>query len=153
MWRDWTRNEKIGFASLIATIIGTLATIAAIPDTRVWLFGTRQATLGINAASVLPFARGQRVVISEEQLRRLCGLYLTEHDVAGLSGSELEILRNSIFALHGRPFDRKNLRDIFDRQRWYRTDANYDDSRLSTADWHNIELIRRAEQARGFGGG
>ncbi len=153
MWRDWTRNEKIGFGSLIATIIGTLATIASIPHTREWFFGIRQAGLEINASSVVPFTRGKRVVISDEQLRRLCDLHLKEHDVADLSGSELEILRNSIFALHGRPFNRKDLRDVFHRQTWYRPDATYSDSRLSKADWYNIDLIRRAEQARRFAGG
>jgi len=153
MWKNWTRNEKIGFGSLIATIIGTLATIAAIPDTRQWLVGVRQTSLGVNAASAVPFARGQHVVIDEEQLRSLCDIRLTERDVANLNGSELEILRNSIFAFHGRPFNRRDLRDVFERQAWYRSDATYNDSRLSKADWHNIELIRRAEKARGFVGG
>jgi hypothetical protein len=152
MSTEWTRNEKIGLGSLLATIIGAVATIAAIPDARQWFFSHRDMA-GANVASAVPFARDRRIVGLTEQLRPLCDVRLTAEDLADLNETELEILRNSIFAFHGRSFSRKDLRELFARQTWYRVDLNYDDSRLSKIDWENIELIRRTEQARGHGSG
>lgn len=46
--------------------------------------------------------------------------YLTAADLAGLSRWELDVLRNEIYARHGRRFSRGDLQAYFDQQPWYR---------------------------------
>lgn len=44
---------------------------------------------------------------------------VTKEDLQGKGKSELVLMRNEIYARHGRGFDRKNLRDHFCAQSWY----------------------------------
>ena len=44
---------------------------------------------------------------------------VTAEDVAGLSQWELDVMRNEIFARHGREFNRTDLQAHFDAQPWY----------------------------------
>jgi hypothetical protein len=44
---------------------------------------------------------------------------LIEHDLQGKSKWELEVMRNEIFARHGRPFRRPALQKYFESQLWY----------------------------------
>ena len=39
-----------------------------------------------------------------------------------LSARQLRILRNAVYARHGRPFDSKDLKDYFSIRSWYRAD-------------------------------
>jgi serine/threonine protein kinase, bacterial len=45
---------------------------------------------------------------------------VTDADLAGKDGFELDIMRNSIFARHGRKFDTPGIQDYFNQQSWYR---------------------------------
>lgn len=73
---------------------------------------------------------------------------LTEDDLAGLSASELRVMRNEIYARHGRRFQSADLRSYFESQRWYvpLTDGV---PTLSRTEMANVEFILRAEQKRG----
>ena len=44
---------------------------------------------------------------------------LTEQDLKGKSRRELDIMRNEIYARHGRGFRRQDMRDYFCGQPWY----------------------------------
>lgn len=44
---------------------------------------------------------------------------VTDADLDGKDGFELDIMRNSIFASHGRRFDTPELQDYFNNQPWY----------------------------------
>ncbi|WP_353933138.1 YARHG domain-containing protein [Okeanomitos corallinicola TIOX110] len=44
---------------------------------------------------------------------------VTEADLAGKSGYELDIMRNTIFAVHGRRFNISDLQEYFNQQSWY----------------------------------
>lgn len=46
---------------------------------------------------------------------------VTDADLDDKDGFELDIMRNSIFASHGRRFDTPELQDHFNNQPWYRT--------------------------------
>ncbi len=73
--------------------------------------------------------------------------YCTEIDLAGKSAVELKLLRNEVYARHGRVFRDRALRDIFSSTDWYHPDDTYSDSQLSVADRNCIALIKKLEAA------
>ncbi len=76
----------------------------------------------------------------------VCYIRLTDDDVAGLGKQELRILRNTIYARHGRKFKSADLRNYFSGFSWY--EPRYDEvseSSLSSVEKHNIALIKRYE--------
>lgn len=76
----------------------------------------------------------------------VCYQRLDDIDVAGLSKAELRILRNTIFARHGRKFKAADLRNYFNSFSWYV--PLYDDvpiSELTPTEQHNIALIQQYE--------
>ncbi|GEM_PF-6480028 len=50
--------------------------------------------------------------------------YLTDMELSGCSCWDLKILRNEIYARHGRKFKSKDLQDYFFAQPWYSIDPN-----------------------------
>lgn len=76
----------------------------------------------------------------------VCYTYLSDADLRGLSKSQLRILRNTIYARHGRKFKSKDLQNYFRGFSWY--SPRYDEispSSLSAVEKHNIQLIQRYE--------
>ncbi|HEX2076253.1 MAG TPA: YARHG domain-containing protein [Longimicrobium sp.] len=70
--------------------------------------------------------------------------YLTRADVAGLSSWELDLLRNEIYARHGRTFRRQELQSHFDAQSWYRpvyAPDSFNEGLLSPVERWNAEFI------------
>ncbi len=67
-----------------------------------------------------------------------------------LSLRDLRILRNTIYARHGRKFKSKILQDHFAGMAWYKLDPNYSDASLTKTDQRNIGLIKTVENE--FGG-
>jgi hypothetical protein len=59
----------------------------------------------------------------------------------GLSLNELRLLRNEIYARHGRQFQAEWLQQYFWGQPWYQPDASFKDEQLSGADKQNVETI------------
>jgi plasmid maintenance system killer protein len=59
----------------------------------------------------------------------------------GLSLNELRLLRNEIYARHGRQFQAEWLQQYFWGQPWYQPDGNFKDEELSGADKQNVETI------------
>lgn len=62
--------------------------------------------------------------------------------------SELWLMRNEIFARHGRPFKTYELHHYFMATGWYQPDKNYSESRLSQIEQENVERIREEEEKR-----
>ena len=75
----------------------------------------------------------------------LRGASVTQSDVAGISRAELRRLRNTVYARHGRIFERMELQQYFDGRSWYKKRADYTDNDLTPVDRDNINLIRTAE--------
>jgi YARHG domain len=76
---------------------------------------------------------------------------VTEYDLQGMSGRELELMRNEIYARHGWVFRRPDLRRYFEGQPWYR--ANNDglanrivEAELSGVERRNVQMIREQER-------
>ncbi len=74
----------------------------------------------------------------------------TEDDVSGLYVEDLRILRNEIFAKHGRVFKDAKLQKYFEAQPWYKADATFTDDKiltvLSETEFKNVSTIKSAEE-------
>jgi len=74
---------------------------------------------------------------------------LTVEQLKDLSRRDLRLLRNIIYARHGRQFRSELLRAYFEATDWYKADAAYTDARLTGVDNRNIKLIRSIEDQLG----
>lgn len=70
---------------------------------------------------------------------------LSEQMLRGLSLHELRLLRNEIYARHGRLFQAGWLQQYFEEQPWYQYDENFKDEQISGFDKQNVELIANYE--------
>ena len=74
---------------------------------------------------------------------------VTNADLQGKSAFELDIMRNSIFAYHGRRFQTPGLQQYFDNQSWYRpqySPQNFPQNLLSDMERMNVEYIARYQE-------
>jgi len=70
---------------------------------------------------------------------------ISEQMLQGLSLHELRLLRNEIYARHGRQFRADWLQQYFFSQPWYTPDENFKDEELSGNDKTNVETIVKYE--------
>jgi hypothetical protein len=70
---------------------------------------------------------------------------ISESMLQGLSLHELRLLRNEVYARHGRQFRAEWLQQYFFGQPWYTPDENFKDEELSGSDKLNVETIVRYE--------
>src|SRR5215217_483182 len=70
---------------------------------------------------------------------------ITEQMLHGLSLHELRLLRNEIYARHGRMFRAEWLQQNFFFQPWYTPDENFKDEELSGNDKLNVETVVKFE--------
>lgn len=70
---------------------------------------------------------------------------ITEQMLQGLSLHELRLIRNEIYARHGRMFHTDWLNQYFGSQPWYNPDENFKDEELSGNDKVNVETIVKYE--------
>ncbi len=70
---------------------------------------------------------------------------VTEQMLHGLSLHELRLLRNEVYARHGRMFKAEWLQQYFYSQPWYTPDENFKDEQLSGNDKQNVETIVKYE--------
>lgn len=75
---------------------------------------------------------------------------ITEAEFAGKSARELRLIRNKIYARHGRPFVTDWIREYFRSQVWCREDPNFTNDCLSEIEWKNVLLIRSYERKMGY---
>jgi hypothetical protein len=66
---------------------------------------------------------------------------ISEHMLHGLSLNELRLLRNEVYARHGRQFQAPWLSQYFLSQPWYQPDEKFKDEELSGPDKQNVETI------------
>ncbi|MBD2564165.1 MULTISPECIES: protein kinase domain-containing protein [Nostoc] len=78
---------------------------------------------------------------------------ITDTDLDGKDGFELDIMRNSIFASHGRRFDTPELQDYFNKQPWYRpiySPKAFPPKLLSKLEQQNVEYISKYQDRYGL---
>jgi serine/threonine protein kinase, bacterial len=69
---------------------------------------------------------------------------VTDADLDGKNAFELDIMRNWIFAIHGRSFETPGLQEYFNKQSWYRSmypPQGFPSNLLSKLELQNINLI------------
>jgi hypothetical protein len=71
---------------------------------------------------------------------------ISEAMLRGLSLHELRLLRNEVYARHGRMFRAPWIQQYFDTQPWYVADENFKDEELSGNDKLNVETIVKVEK-------
>lgn len=78
---------------------------------------------------------------------------VTDSDLDGKDGFELDIMRNSIFASHGRRFDTPELQNYFNNQPWYRpiySPRAFPSKLLSKLEQQNVEYINKYQDRYGL---
>ena len=85
--------------------------------------------------------RQRRVALLPGDMELFENRALSDQMLLGLSLHELRLLRNEIYARHGRSFKATWLQQYFDGQPWYQADENFKDEELSGFDKQNVELI------------
>lgn len=75
--------------------------------------------------------------------------YLSGGELASKSCSELQVMRNEIFARHGYIFKTDDMRGYFSRQSWYRPRAADVSGELSAVEKSNAQTIKQYESDKG----
>lgn len=71
--------------------------------------------------------------------------------LSNLSRRDLRILRNMVYARHGKQFKSYMLQSYFSGMDWYTPDASFDENKLTKTDITNIRLVKSVETSV-FGG-
>ena len=70
---------------------------------------------------------------------------ITNEMVDGLFVEDLRVLRNEIYARHGRVFKDPNLQKYFAAQAWYQPNVEFKDESLSETEVKNLAIIKEVE--------
>ncbi len=70
---------------------------------------------------------------------------LTEEDLKDMDKAQLRLMRNAVYARHGRTFKSADLQSLWECYTWYSKNPEYSDALLTDADKYNIELIQKFE--------
>lgn len=89
--------------------------------------------------------RQRKVALLPGDLELFENRRITEQMLHGLSLHELRLVRNEIYARHGRIFRTDWLSQYFWNQPWYTPDENFQDEALSATDKLNVETIVKYE--------
>lgn len=84
--------------------------------------------------------------LEAETRERLSKDEIEEDDLNGLFIEDLRVLRNEIYARHGRVFKDAELQKYFASQTWYTPDPEFSDDKLSELEFRNITTIKKAEE-------
>lgn len=71
---------------------------------------------------------------------------LTKEMIEGLFIEDLRVLRNEIYAKHGRVFKDKELQKYFAAQSWYQPNPDFKDENLSETESNNLAVIKEVEE-------
>jgi hypothetical protein len=94
-----------------------------------------------NLASLTSLLNGSGNWIHPGEMSHHATSPITDSMLAGASLLELRILRNEVYALHGRRFQTPWLRYYFNDQPWYKADPSFKESDLTAVDRQNIATI------------
>lgn len=70
---------------------------------------------------------------------------ISPSELQGRSKAELRVMRNEVYARHGRVFQSTDLRDYFFRKPWYTRNPDYSDDLLTGVDKENVRIIQEHE--------
>jgi len=98
-------------------------------------------TNGGQQTASTPMERAEQKIVS--------GAALTTADLAPLSPDELRVLRNVVFARHGRTFQTSELQSYFTTRPWYKPRSDFNEKMLTPSDIANADLIKAYESGGG----
>ena len=70
---------------------------------------------------------------------------LIAEDLRDLDKAQLRLMRNTVYARHGRTFKSVDLQSLWECYTWYKKNPNNSDSLLTDIDKYNIKLIQKYE--------
>ncbi|HKP45054.1 MAG TPA: YARHG domain-containing protein [Pyrinomonadaceae bacterium] len=85
--------------------------------------------------------KSRRVAIAPGDMELFENRQISEQMLHGLSLYELRLLRNEVYARHGRSFQAPWLSQYFYSQPWYQPDDNFKDEQVSGTEKTNVETI------------
>ena len=94
----------------------------------------------------LAVARQYNRALSLGMMRLFQSTPITEQMLRNVSIANLRILRNEVYARHGRPFQTPWLAEYFKQQPWYSPRTDYSDAELSATERANVALITKREE-------
>jgi YARHG domain len=97
----------------------------------------------------------QEMAAAKEAMQKPVWTWLTKErtmkkeDIEYMSGLELTLMRNEVFATHGRPFSDPYLKATFATRPWYKPDPKFSESRLTPKERANVDLISKFQKQTG----
>lgn len=85
--------------------------------------------------------KSRKVALAPGDMELFESKLISEQMLRGLSLNELRLLRNEVYARHGRQFQAPWLSQYFFGQSWYQPNENFKDEELTGADKTNVETI------------
>lgn len=89
--------------------------------------------------------KGRKTAVSIGDMGNFQNVRLTEDKLAGLSILELRILREELWARHGKKFDAPGVRQYFDWRDWYKPAKNQKTVKLNKIEQQNVDLLEAYE--------
>ena len=71
---------------------------------------------------------------------------ITDDTLGAMFAEDLRVLRNEVYARHGRVFKDKELQKYFETQAWYKANPDFKDDQLNEIEIKNLAKIREAEE-------
>jgi len=83
----------------------------------------------------------------EAKLReKLATDLITDETLGAMFAEDLRVLRNEVYARHGRVFKDTELQKYFEAQAWYKANPEFKDDQLNEIEAKNLAKIREAEE-------
>jgi hypothetical protein len=86
-------------------------------------------------------------VFEARQREKLTTEAIAEGTLGDLFAEDLKVLRNEIYARHGRIFKDQQLQKYFESQAWYKANPDFKDDQLSEIESANLKKIKEAEDS------
>ncbi|MEO1427923.1 MAG: YARHG domain-containing protein [Cyanobacteria bacterium J06633_8] len=143
-------NHKLGILPLSA-IIGSLVGIFGIGS--FWLLRPKNVIIQSQIQSIAtpqsqptvkPAIPEPSIKYTANDFSWLSSRRATDADLDGMNGYTLDLMRNSIFARHGRRFNNPGLQKYFNQQSWYipkYSPQEFPSNLLSNIEKRNVEYI------------
>ena len=89
--------------------------------------------------------KDRKSAISIGDMENFQNALLTEDKLAGLTMLDLRILREELYARHGKKFDEPGVRDYFNWRDWYKPAKDQKSVKLNKIEQQNVDLLARYE--------
>jgi len=99
----------------------------------------------IFTASFAAHAQDEYAAVSKWESFDFAGKSITTGDINPLAIEDLKLVRGIVFGRHGRVFKDPDINRYLTSRTWYKSDANFDNSKLNDTERKNLDVIRIAE--------